>query len=230
MKNSDNNTQEGSKLKIYFSRLKQRKILKQIGLDLGAGLILLSLLYMGLTGYEKIDHDNAQRDALSVAERIVGMGNTADPAASNVTNPEQTMNQNKPSPGKTKVIGTLSIPKLKRTLPIVEGTSAKELRLGVGHMSETVLPGMGDQIILSGHNDTVFKNFDKMKIGDRFIVNLSNGEYTYEIQKTIIVDKNDTSIVRKMGEEVLVVTTCYPFRGPSPAPQRFVAYAYPVKK
>jgi sortase A len=231
MKNIANNTQHVSKLKIYLSRLKQRKMLKQIGLDLGAGLILLSLLYMGLTGYEKIDHDNAQRDALNVAKKIVGMGNqTADSTGSNVTNPEQTTTQNKPSPGKTKVIGTLSIPKLKRTLPVVEGTSAKELRLGVGHMSETVLPGMGDQIIFSGHNDTVFKNFDKMKIGDRFIVNLSNGEYTYETRKTIIVDKNDTSIVRKMGEEVLVVTTCYPFRGPSPAPQRFVAYAYPVKK
>ncbi len=233
--NKANNTQQGSKLKIYFSRLTEKKILKQIGLDLGAGLILLSLLYMGLTGYEKVNHDNAQRDALEVAQRIVGMGNqtnTSNPTLTGSvgTNPEQTTNQSKPSPGKTKVIGTLSIPKLKRTLPVVEGTSEKELRLGVGHMSETVLPSMGEQIIFSGHNDTVFKNFDKMKIGDRFIVNMSNGEYTYEIRKTIIVDKNDTSVVRKMGEEVLVVTTCYPFVGPSPAPQRFVAYAYPVIK
>ena len=234
--NQTKSTQHGkkqSKYKIFFNRLKQRKILKQIGLDVGTALILLSLLFMGLKAYEKISHDNAQRDALDVAMKVVGGDNsinTTDPIISaNETEPDQTTQKVK-NASTTTVIGTLSIPKLKRTLPIVEGTSEKELRLGVGHMTETVLPGKGDQIILSGHNDTVFRNFDKMKIGDRFIVNLSNGKYTYEIRKTIIVDKDDTSVVRKMGEEVLVVTTCYPFVGPSPAPQRFVAYAYPVAK
>ena len=233
--NQINNTQQGSeinKFKIIFNRLKERKILKQIGLDVGTGLILLSLLYMGLTGYEKINHDNAQRDALNVAMKLVGGDNqinTSDPIVpANETEPGQTTKSGKKS-STTPVLGTLSIPKLKRVLPIVEGTNAQALRLGVGHMTQTELPGKGEQIILSGHNDTVFRNFDKIKIGDRFIVNLSNGKYTYEIRKTIIVDKDDTSVVRKMGEEVLVVTTCYPFVSNGDAPKRFVAYAYPVK-
>lgn len=32
-----------------------------------------------------------------------------------------------------EVIGVLSIPRLKRDIPIIEGTGSKELKLGVGH-------------------------------------------------------------------------------------------------
>lgn len=40
----------------------------------------------------------------------------------------------------------------------------------------------------------------------------------------------DTSVIREMREEVLVVTTCYPFHMVGNAPDRLVAYAYPVSK
>ncbi|MBN2981601.1 MULTISPECIES: hypothetical protein [Cohnella] len=39
--------------------------------------------------------------------------------------------------------------------------------------------------------------------------------WIYEITSTEIVDKDDTSVIRSMGEEVLVVTACYPFDTPS---------------
>nr|WP_311772818.1 sortase [Cohnella xylanilytica] len=52
--------------------------------------------------------------------------------------------------------------------------------------------------------------------------------FEYEISSTEIVDKDDTSVIRSMGKEVLVVTTCYPFRYVGPAPQRYVVYADPV--
>ena len=44
---------------------------------------------------------------------------------------------------------------------------------------------------------------------------------TYEIRDTEIVSANDTTVIREMGEEVLVVTTCYPFRYSGDAPDRF---------
>lgn len=57
-----------------------------------------------------------------------------------------------------EVIGTLSIPRLKRDLPIIEGTGSKELKLGVGHYIRSVLPGLSDNSVLAGHRGTVFKN------------------------------------------------------------------------
>ncbi|WP_370512357.1 sortase domain-bontaining protein [Planomicrobium sp. CPCC 101110] len=55
------------------------------------------------------------------------------------------------------------------------------------------------------------------------------GKYRYEIRETKIVPEDDTTVVRKMGEEVLVVSTCYPFNFIGSAPDRFVVYAYPVE-
>jgi sortase A len=125
--------------------------------------------------------------------------------------------------------GTLEIPKLKKTIGIVEGSDGNALNKGVGHMQETSFPGQGEQIILSGHRDTVFRNFGKLEIGDEFIVTMPYGTFTYEIKETKIVQEDDTTIVKKMGEEVLLVSTCYPFNVIGSSPDRFIAYAYPVK-
>lgn len=62
------------------------------------------------------------------------------------------------------------------------------------------------------------------------MVQMPYGEYTYEIRETEIVPEDDTSVIGEMGEEVLVVTTCYPFHFVGSAPDRFVAYAYPVSE
>ena len=55
------------------------------------------------------------------------------------------------------------------------------------------------------------------------------GDYEYEIKDYEIVDRDDTSVIGPMGEEVLVVSTCYPFEFYGFAPDRFVFYCYPVE-
>lgn len=126
--------------------------------------------------------------------------------------------------------GVLEVPKLNKSLPIIEGTDPDSLDRGVGHMDVSVFPGQGEQIILSGHRDTVFRQFSELDIGDEFVVEMEYGTFTYEIRDTEIVDWDDTSVVRKMGEEALVVSTCYPFHYVGNAPERFVFYAYPVQE
>lgn len=129
-----------------------------------------------------------------------------------------------------EAFATLEIPKLNKTLPIVEGTDADALNKGIGHLKDSLFPGQFEQIVLSGHRDTVFRNFDKIEVGDQFIVSMPYGKYTYTIRETEIVPEDDTSVIRKMGEEVLVVTTCYPFSYIGNAPKRFVTYAYKDEK
>ncbi|MGI2296477.1 class D sortase [Paenibacillus sp. GXUN7292] len=122
----------------------------------------------------------------------------------------------------------LEIPKLEKSLPIVEGVEADDLKKGIGHISNTAYPGQGEQIVISGHRDTVFRGIGALEIGDHFVVDMPYDTYTYEIRETEIVPEDDTTVIRSMGEEVLVVTTCYPFNYVGNAPYRFIYYAYPL--
>lgn len=128
-----------------------------------------------------------------------------------------------PKAGET--IGLLHIPKLNAELPIVEGTEAEDLAKGVGHYHESYLPNEQGQIVLSGHRDTVFRRTGELVKGDQLVIELSYGRFTYEIEKTKIVKKDDQSIITLQQEkEELILTTCYPFSFIGPAPNRYIIY------
>ena len=70
-------------------------------------------------------------------------------------------------PGIGEVAGMLHIPKLEADLPIVEGTDEDELAVGVGHYRGTAYPLQNEQIVLSGHRETVFRRMGELEIGDQ---------------------------------------------------------------
>jgi len=122
-------------------------------------------------------------------------------------------------------VGSLTIPALKQKLPIIEGTGAEELKKGVGHFIQSVLPGEQDNCVLSGHRDTVFSNLGKLNIGDQLIVQTSAGTFTYEIKRIRIVDKDDKTVIVPADHAVLTLTTCYPFQFIGSAPDRYILIA-----
>src|SRR5690625_521656 len=125
-------------------------------------------------------------------------------------------------------VGVLYIPKLDREIPIIEGTDEEELAQGVGHYKGTGYPGENKQILLSGHRDTVFRQFGELENGDEFHIKMKHGTFIYEMRDSIIVDADDRTVIdptRK--DEVLTVSTCYPFSYIGSAPDRYVVYAYP---
>lgn len=127
-----------------------------------------------------------------------------------------------------QTIGILQIPIIQKELPIVEGTDDDALMQGVGHFTGTVYPGQKDQILLSGHRDTVFTGLDKLQNGDTIIMEMQHGTFTYAVVDTEIVDENDTTVIRSTApEEMLTLSTCYPFRYIGNAPKRYIVYAIP---
>lgn len=127
-------------------------------------------------------------------------------------------------------VGILYIPRLEREIPIIEGTDEDELAKGVGHYSDTGFPGENKQILLSGHRDTVFRNFGDLKNGDELHVKMEQGTFIYVIDdsETQIVPADDTTVIDPSREdEVLTVSTCYPFSYVGNAPDRYVLHAYP---
>jgi sortase A len=122
-------------------------------------------------------------------------------------------------------IGNLTIPALKRVIPIIQGANEDELKKGVGHFSRSVLPGEANNSVLSGHRDTVFRKLGKLKIGDELITKTSAGTFTYRIKETRIVHKDDKTVIVPADHAVLTVTTCYPFRYIGDAPDRYIIIA-----
>ena len=132
-------------------------------------------------------------------------------------------------PTKGETVGVLNIPKLESEIAIIEGTHEDELAQGVGHYNGTAYPMQNDQIVLSGHRDTVFQRMGELEIGDIMVVQLPYGDFSYEIVDTKIVDADDrTIIVPTAPDEVLTVTTCYPFTYVGSAPDRYIITALPV--
>lgn len=126
------------------------------------------------------------------------------------------------------VVGQLTIPKLDGVLPIVEGINEDELSKGVGHYQGTNFPLDNDQTVLSGHRDTVFRGMGDLEIGDTMTVSLPYGDFEYEIYEMYVTGADDLSVIVPHDEEVLTVTTCYPFNFIGNAPDRYIINAKPL--
>lgn len=128
-------------------------------------------------------------------------------------------------------VGVLEIPKIDAELPIIEGTDEEELDKGVGHYKSTAFPNQNDQILLSGHRDTVFRRMGELEIGDILTVHVPYGEFSYEIVETRIVSADDRTVIKSTApDEVLTVSTCYPFNYIGSAPDRYIINALPIKQ
>src|SRR5699024_12558790 len=115
---------------------------------------------------------------------------------------------------------------LDRVSLIVVVTNEEELTEGVGYYADTGLTGENRQIRLSGHRDTVFRQFGELEDGDEFHVKMEHGTFIYAIEDNEIVSSDDTSVIDPSREdEVLTVSTCYPFSYIGSAPDRYVVYA-----
>jgi len=129
-------------------------------------------------------------------------------------------------PAEGDIIGSLSIPSLNQDFPIIQGTGDEDLKKGVGHFTQSVLPGQKDNCVLSGHRNTVFSELGDLKIGDYLIVTTIAGTFTYKVDGTRIVDKDDKTVIVPTESAVLTLTTCYPFNGRDLAPkERYILTA-----
>ncbi|AQQ55460.1 class D sortase [Planococcus lenghuensis] len=128
-------------------------------------------------------------------------------------------------PEEGEEFGELIIPKLKAAMPVFHGADPDELAKGVGHYAESVLPGMGNNSVLSGHRGTVFRELGKVGEGDLLIVRTEAGEFTYKVHTVRIVDDMDKTVIVQKDEATLTLTTCYPFGFIGDAPKRYVLVA-----
>lgn len=189
---------------------------------LTTALFLTGLSLVGYSVYQIWQGNQAVADSTKKAKEMVKQAEVGEPEQIDREQIQQLSFQ------QNEAIGILEIPKLQKELPIVEGTDPDNLEKGVGHYLGTGFPLQNEQIVLSGHRDTVFRQFEDLEVGDTFIVKMEYGIFEYEIYEIDIVPAEDTTVIGSIHEENLTVTTCYPFRYLGNAPDRAIFYAKPL--
>lgn len=102
---------------------------------------------------------------------------------------------------------------MRLNIVMVEGTEDKTLRRGPGHYPDTKLPGEGSTAGIAGHRTTYlapFSDIQKLKAGNKIIVEMPYGDLTYNVQKHEIVTPDRTEIVDPVGYDRIVLTACHP--------------------
>jgi sortase A len=124
-----------------------------------------------------------------------------------------------------QAIGRIVVPRLGLRTVFVEGTSHRDLARGPGHYRITALPGAGGTVAIAGHRTTYlqpFRHLDRLRPGDRIVLELPYGTFRYVVYGRRIVDDQDWSILRRRSFEKLVLTACHPLHSAS---QRIVVFA-----
>jgi sortase A len=133
-------------------------------------------------------------------------------------------------PLKGDAIGEIEMPAIHKHAYVVQGDDTDSLRKGPGHYPDTPLPGKRGTVAIAGHRTThgaPFRHIDSLKPGNRIILAMPYGTFTYRVERTRIVDPNATWIKDKVSYNRLVLSACHPLYS---AAQRIVVFARLARK
>jgi len=122
-------------------------------------------------------------------------------------------------------IGILRIPKIHLEVPVLEGNDDWSLNRGVGRVPGTASPGENGNIGIAGHRDGFFRGLKDVETGDTIELVTARGTETYLIDRIVIVEPDDVSVLGPRPHPSLTLVTCYPFYFVGNAPQRYIVQA-----
>jgi sortase A len=124
------------------------------------------------------------------------------------------------------VLGRIGIPRLGMRVAVLQGTTSQTLRLGVGHIDGTPLPGEPGNVGIAGHRDTFFRGLKDIRPSDEIQIQTATGLFRYQVDWVQIVVPGDTGILEPAAGSALTLVTCYPFHFIGSAPERYVVHAH----
>jgi LPXTG-site transpeptidase (sortase) family protein len=122
-------------------------------------------------------------------------------------------------------LAKLDIPKAGLSVMVTEGVDDATLRVAVGHIPGTRLPGQAGNVGLAGHRDSFFRGLSKVRIGDEISLTTREDTLHYTVESVRIVSPDDVSVLKDTSYPALTLVTCYPFYYVGPAPQRWIVKA-----
>ncbi|MEJ5222992.1 MAG: class D sortase [Anaerolineales bacterium] len=118
-----------------------------------------------------------------------------------------------PTPSPEQAI-RIQIPAIKVDAPIVQGDGWEQLKKGVGQHIGSANPGQVGNVVLSAHNDVfgeIFRDLDKLKVGDAIIIYTNQRQYTYIVSDSFIVEPTRVEVMYPTPDPVVTLISCYPY-------------------
>ena len=128
-------------------------------------------------------------------------------------------------PPQGATLGRIEIPRLGVSSVVRVGSDARTLRLAVGYIPGTALPGELGNVGLAGHRDTFFRKLADINPDDEIVLTTPDGTFHYFVQRTNIVEPKDVWVLNPTNYPALTLVTCYPFVYVGSAPHRFIVRA-----
>lgn len=123
-------------------------------------------------------------------------------------------------------VGILRIPKVDIEAPVLEGTDDLTLNRGVGRIDGTARVGESGNIGIAGHRDGFFRGLKDVSTGDKIELITKEGTHTYIIDRVVIVERADVSVLAPRDRSSITLVTCYPFYFVGSAPERYIVQAF----
>ena len=183
-------------------------------------LFLVAIVSLGYYAYVSAETALYQAYENRELDTILTSGPAAPPADPSGNSPATRI----PPPAGT-AIGRIEIPRLGVSAVVRVGSDARTLRLAVGHIPGTALPGDAGNVGLAGHRDTFFRRLRDIETGDEIRVVTAEGIHTYRVESTHVVEPSDVWVLDPTEHPSLTLVTCYPFHFVGSAPQRFIVRA-----
>jgi sortase A len=122
-------------------------------------------------------------------------------------------------------VAVLRIPKIHLEVPVLQGTDDLTLNRAVGLIGGTALPGEDGNTGIAGHRDGFFRGLKDLCVGDPIELVTQTKTNTYIIDRIVIVDPSDVSVLAPRQRTSVTLVTCYPFYFVGSAPQRYIVQA-----
>jgi sortase A len=107
--------------------------------------------------------------------------------------------------------GQIEIPSVDLAAIVLEGDDERTLRLAVGHIPGTAVPGPSGNVGIAGHPDTFFRPLRKINLGDEIRFSTKAGTFKYRVVSLRVVPPNAIEVLDDTRRPTLTLVTCYPF-------------------
>lgn len=117
-----------------------------------------------------------------------------------------------------KVFARMTIPKIDLIVPVVEGVEKADIKLAIGHVPETGMPGEPGNSAYAGHRSHTYGKFfhrlGEVGMGDEIIVETKLYKYKYIVTEKFKVNPDEVWVYDEIpGKTTITLITCEPLYG-----------------